>query len=325
MKNKILLYNSGGGIGDSIQLFPLILSIKKHFSNSDLYYLGAHENHFITNLKEYNIILKDINLDIKYFGFRWWHLLISKRKILKKGIEKFDIIIDLQSKFRNTMILKSLPHNIFYSSTFNFKFCSNKERFILDKDKNIVEMTIQNLNILFKTKIKKIEYDLNTYSDLFDNEAKRLLPNNSYIGFSLTQGNVYRKKSWPIYKFIALAKRIITKNKVPVFFVEKQYIELVDKIKSEVPNAIFPEHNTQLACPTLVTALAKRMDKIISIDNGVMHMAALANVPMIVLFGPTNSKKFAPKNENIIILDSKHIYKSPDISKIGIEDVLRYI
>ena len=54
-------------------------------------------------------------------------------------------------------------------------------------------------------------------------------------------------------------------------------------------------------------------------------MMALANIPMIVLFGPTNSKKFSPAGENIVILDSKDIYKSDDISKITVEDVLRDI
>lgn len=29
---KILIYNSGGGLGDSIQIIPLILSLKNHFS-----------------------------------------------------------------------------------------------------------------------------------------------------------------------------------------------------------------------------------------------------------------------------------------------------
>jgi hypothetical protein len=28
---SILLYNSGGGLGDAIQLFELILSLQKHF------------------------------------------------------------------------------------------------------------------------------------------------------------------------------------------------------------------------------------------------------------------------------------------------------
>ena len=53
--DKILIYNSGGGLGDSIQLFPLIISLKNHFKKSKFYYLGAHENHFNGKLKEYNI------------------------------------------------------------------------------------------------------------------------------------------------------------------------------------------------------------------------------------------------------------------------------
>ena len=56
-----------------------------------------------------------------------------------------------------------------------------------------------------------------------------------------------------------------------------------------------------------------------------MHMMSLSNIPMIVLFGPTNSEKFAPNTKNIIIIDSKKIYKSDDISKIKTEDVLKYI
>ena len=44
MKN-ILFYNSGGGLGDSIQLFPLIISLKNYFKTSNFYYLGAHDNH----------------------------------------------------------------------------------------------------------------------------------------------------------------------------------------------------------------------------------------------------------------------------------------
>ena len=69
-------------------------------------------------------------------------------------------------------------------------------------------------------------------------------------------------------------------------------------------------------------ALSKRLDKAISIDNGIMHMIGLADIPMIVLFGPTNSKKFAPKIKNIDILDSKIIYNSNDIQKITEDDVL---
>ena len=56
MKN-ILIYNSGGGLGDSIQLFDLVTSLKNNFKNASLFYLGAHENHFQGSLKEYGICL----------------------------------------------------------------------------------------------------------------------------------------------------------------------------------------------------------------------------------------------------------------------------
>ena len=99
----------------------------------------------------------------------------------------------------------------------------------------------------------------------------------------------------------------------------------MEKIKSQVPAAIFPEINSKLASPALVTALASRLDTAISIDNGIMHMMALANIPMIVLFGPTNSEKFAPKNKFTKILDSKEIYKTKDINSIEVDEVLSLI
>ena len=63
----------------------------------------------------------------------------------------------------------------------------------------------------------------------------------------------------------------------------------------------------------------------VSIDNGVMHMMSLANIPMIVLFGPTNSKKFAPKNKFTKVLDSKIIHNTKDINSIDVDEVLSLI
>ena len=54
-----------------------------------------------------------------------------------------------------------------------------------------------------------------------------------------------------------------------------------------------------------------------------MHMLALGKIPLISLFGPTDSKKFAPNYEKSITLDSKKIYNSKDVSSINVEDVLQ--
>jgi ADP-heptose:LPS heptosyltransferase len=315
---KILFYNSGGGLGDSIQLFTLILSLQSHFKTSKFFYLGAHENHFQGKLKEFGINLNTLNLDLKYYGFRWWHYLFTKKRIDKLNIEKFDLIIDLQSKLRNTIILKKIPHNYFYSSTYNFTFCTNKNKY---SSKNHLE----NLNKFLNTNIKKLRFDLKNLSDIYKSEAIRLLPDKNYIGFSLTQGNKYRKKSWSVDNFITLANKVSETNKVPVFFIEKKDTQLFKLIKSNVPKALFPELYSTISCPALVTALSSRLELAVTIDNGVMHMMGLANIPMIVLFGPTSSDKFSPSGGAIKVLDSKKIYKSKQINSITVYDVFKLI
>ena len=72
----------------------------------------------------------------------------------------------------------------------------------------------------------------------------------------------------------------------------------------------------------MVTHLGKRLDFAITIDNGIMHMLSLSKVPMITLFGPTDSGKFAPEYKDLIILDSKKLYNTKNISAITVEDVL---
>ena len=314
----ILIYNSGGGLGDSIQIVPLILSLKNHYRRSKIFYLGAHQNHFEGKLKEYNLKIETLDLNLKYFGFRWWHYLYAKRNFNAKNDTEFDLIIDLQSKFRNSLILKRVPHLNFYSTTFNSLFSTKKIKF---NSKNHID----NLSIFLNEKIKKIKFNFNKLPKNLLNEAKRLLPKSNYIGFSVTQGNEYRKKSWSIYKFISLANKCLIKNKVPVFFIEKNQEQIIDKIKNQVPTAVFPEIKSELSCPALVTALAARLDQAITIDNGVMHMMGLAEIPMIVLFGPTNSEKFSPKNNYVKVLDSKKIHNTSDIDSISVDEVYNLI
>jgi len=306
MIKKLLIYNSGGGLGDCIQLFPVINSLGNLFEKSEIYYLGAHENHYLGKLKEYNIKVKTLNLGLKYFGFRWWHLFVAKRNFLKLKLDEFDLILDCQSKLRNTIILKQIPSRSFYSPTFNNIFCSGLAQPAKE----------------FWSNLEKTDYDIKKIPKKYFDESARLLPDKNYIGFSLTQGNVYRKKEWPLNKIIKLSEELVKNNKIPVFLIEKTNQELKNKIKDLNPSALFPEHETSLDSPALVTCLGTRMDLVITIDNGIMHMLSLSKVPMISLFGPTDPLKFAPNYKNSKVLDSKKIYKSKNVSDITVEDVL---
>ena len=288
-------------------MFPLILSLENIFEKSEIYYLGAHENLYLGKLKEYNIKVKTLNLGLKYFGFRWWHLFLAKKNFLKLKLDEFNLIVDCQSKLRNTIILKQIPSKAFYSSTFNNIFCSGLERPAEE----------------FWSDLKTIDYDIKNIPKKYFDESARLLPDKNYIGFSLTQGNVYRKKEWPLNKVIKLSEELVKNNKIPVFLIEKKYQELKNKIKNSIPSALFPEHETSLDSPALVTCLGTRLDLAITIDNGIMHMLSLSKVPIISLFGPTDAEKFAPQYKDSKVLDSKKIYNSKNVSDITVEDVLQ--
>jgi len=321
MINRVLFYNSGGGIGDAIQLLPLIDSLKKEFKKANFYYLCSHKNHFNSSLKDLNSHINTIDLDIKYIGFRWWHFIVVRNQLKKKKIEKFDLIIDLQTKIRNSLILKIIPHKFFISLSFNF-FLS-KPNIKVKKKNKINETILSAVNKILGVSCDLQDYDLSKINSKYFDESKRLLPKNNYVGFSITQGNIYRKKEWPISNVVFLCKKLKEKKKIPVFFIEKKNKELKNKVNQLVPDAIFPEHESDLSSPTLVTCLGTRLDFVISIDNGIMHMLSLAKVPMIVLFGPTKSEKFAPDYKDLIVLDSKIIKKTSDISSITGEDVLQ--
>ena len=318
--NRILLYNSGGGIGDAIQILPLINTLKSNLKNTKFYYLSAHENLFNTSLKDFNTKIETLNLNIKYFGFRWWHLLFVNKEIKKNKIEYFDLIIDLQSKFRNTLILKMIPHKAFISTSLNFMFA--KPSIKINKSKKINNVIIECVNSVLKSNHSIEEFNINNIDKKFFIESERLLPKNNYVGMSITQGNIYRKKHWPFEKVVKISEEIVKKNKIPVFLIEKKYQDLKNKIKNVIPSALFPEHETNLNSPALVTCLGKRLNFAITIDNGIMHMLSLSKVPIISLFGPTDSEKFAPNYKSSIVLDSKKLYNSKKVSDITVEDVL---
>jgi len=174
----------------------------------------------------------------------------------------------------------------------------------------------------FLPSLKRADYDIRKISKKYFDESVRLLPGRNYIGFSLTQGNVYRKKEWPLNKVLELSEVLVKNNKIPVFLIEKENQELKNKIKNSIPSALFPEHESSLSSPALVTCLGTRLDLAITIDNGIMHMLSLSKIPIISLFGPTDPLKFAPKYKNSKVLDSKKIYKSKNVSDITVKDVL---
>ncbi len=143
-----------------------------------------------------------------------------------------------------------------------------------------------------------------------------MLPDKKYVGLSITQGNPYRKKSLQLNTILEITKYLLSINKKPVFLIEKKYSDLKNQIETQVKNTLFPEFESEVNNPCLTIMLGRRLDYSITIDNGVMHLLSLANVPMIAIFGPTCADKFAPKVDKIKILSSQKLFNSKNIDLI---------
>ena len=301
LKN-ILIINTGGGIGDAIQFVKIFHLMNQEFKNPNIDYYACDIDNFWFENKLNSLKVKNVQT-IKHFpihfGFRLKHFFDKKIKN-----EKFyDLIIDNQSKFRNTLIYKRIPHKFLLS--FSLKGMLSKPIKFFQKKQQHVQLRV--INSLEKFLKKKI--DINniqvTISQHYDQEANRLLDDNKkYIGFSIKAGHKTRIKEFELIEIIKTAQHFVEKNFIPVFFIEPKYEKEINIIKKNIINAYFPEHlaSSELKNPSLVIAIANKMAFNITIDNGVMHMLTLAN-PKLFAFFNKSSDKFKPIKNNSLVYD----------------------
>ena len=70
---------------------------------------------------------------------------------------------------------------------------------------------------MYNTNYVLKDFDINKIDKKFFNESERLLPKNNYVGFSITQGNVYRKKNGLLKIFLNAVKSLKKKIKYLYF------------------------------------------------------------------------------------------------------------
>ena len=73
----------------------------------------------------------------------------------------------------------------------------------------------------------------------------------------------------------------------------------------------------------LTIALGTRLNCAIANDSGTGHMLGLVQIPLAVIYGRTNSKKYLPYTPNAVAVDSKLLNNSKDVASITLEQVLK--
>ena len=308
MKKKyksILVYSGGEAIGDALYKLNFIKNLRYNFPDSKITWLaGQGKTEYSYNLKPLVNNLIDEVVDNLKIGVNPFIEFIKPSPIKKE----YDVIIDTQTVVLPTLCLKKIKHKIFLSASAKWIFSDLKpnnfsiKNTSLNDRLNIFIKLINNNEVKYCKKDIKIE---NKYIKL----SNTLLPKGkTYIGISPGAGD--KAKIWPLNKFVKLAQGQVNKNRIPVFFLGPDEKNLLEIIKKDVPQAIFPEWTdtaikSGLKGPILVIALAKKVNVAIANDSGTGHMFAVAGTKLISLFSKHNAIKYAPNAKELIILDSK--------------------
>ena len=308
MKKKyksILVYSGGEAIGDALYKLNFIKNLRYNFPNSKITWLaGQGKTEYSHNLKPLVNNLIDEVIDNLKIGVNPFIEFIKTSPIKKE----YDVIIDTQTVVLPTLCLKKIKHKIFLSASAKWIFSDLKPNNFSIKDTSLNDRLNIFIKLINNNEVKYCKKDIKI-EDKYIKLSNTLLPKGkTYIGISPGAGD--KTKIWPLNKFVKLAQGQVNKNRIPVFFLGPDEKNLLEIIKENVPQAIFPEWTNSaiksgLKGPILVIALAKQINVAIANDSGTGHMFAVAGTKLISLFSKHNSIKYAPNTKELIILDSK--------------------
>ncbi len=327
MKKKyknILVYSGGEAIGDALYKLNFIQNLRYNFPNSKITWLaGQGKTEYSYTLKPLIYKLIDEVIDNIRIGAK------PVREIIKSSPikEEYDVIIDTQTVLLTTLVLKKIKHKVFISASAKWMLSDLKPNDFAIKRSSLNDRLNTFIKLINNNEIKYCKNDIKL-EEKYTKLSNILLPSGkTYIGIAPGAGD--KTKIWPLKKFIKLAQIQVDKQRTPVFFLGPDEKNLLEIIKKDVPQAIFPEWTDDsiksgLKGPILVIALAKKIDVAIANDSGTGHMFAAAETKLISLFSKHNSIKYAPNAKELLIIDSKK-WGGVDPNLIPLEEVEKSI
>ena len=314
----ILVYVGLDLLGDALIKLPFIRNLKIIFPKSNITWLaGKGASTLNSSLKVISKSLIDKIIDNANVGSKFTDLF---KKILPE--KDYDIVIDTQKRVLTTLVIKKIKTKVFISPSAGYFFSDVKSNTCKEENlaKELVKMSLL-LTYKKETKLKQIpinKYKKKIHDFLVKYPGKKV---------AICPGASISWKRWSVEKFIEVSEFLIQKKFLPVFFLgpnEKDYFPI---LKKKFPFASFPlQTEVKKISPVHTILFARLCDFGISNDTGCGHLLATADIPIISLFGRTNSKKFAPYNlqENIVI-SSRNYSNSSDIKMIPVKSVITAI
>jgi heptosyltransferase I len=130
-------------------------------------------------------------------------------------------------------------------------------------------------------------------------------PSRKFAVFHLWPGGTAAKlKEWPIGRWVALAEDFAAKQYNVVLTGSANQRLLNEAVISEVSAALRPLlRNAAGASLHETLQVLSCAELVVSVDTGVMHMAAALGVPLVALHGPSSPRRWGPVSENALVVE----------------------
>ena len=310
-KIKKILIIRDEHIGDYVLSLPALRAIRENFPktridvvvgpwNKDLaeatpYIDGiiVFDNPLVRRNLTYPKILKSVVFDFNKFRKFF-------RRINKEG---YDLVISFSDRKYNKLFLKFINSGKKTSGTeFDFGEIKEKER---------IKKLCEKSNLGFKRKA-----DLN-YSKKDKNLVDKFLKFHNLKEknfFVLHPLSPLEEKNWPLEKWRNVLNRL--NMKIIIIGTESEEKRIEEEICGNSKDLINAAGKFNLVQTAYLISKSKRF---LGVDSGPMHLAELAGVPVLALFGPTNEKIWGPSGKK------DKVIKKENIKDISVDEVLKEI
>jgi ADP-heptose:LPS heptosyltransferase len=117
-------------------------------------------------------------------------------------------------------------------------------------------------------------------------------------------GSAAKLKEWAVGRWIALAEDFAAERYEVAFTGAANQRALNDSVIAEVRPSLRPRmRNAAGASLRETLRLVSRAELVVSVDTGVMHMAAAVGVPLVALHGPSSPQRWGPVSESALVVE----------------------
>ena len=295
MRDRILVTQTGGWVGDMVLLTPALRALKIAYPQSHVALLIRP---LVAGLMATHPHIDEVIIDNKGRG-------ISRLPSFYKLVNKihrsdFDLAVVLHpTSFRNALIpfLAGIPErigsNVSGRGILLTRTCSDR------RDLHEVHRYLRVLELIdIHEQNAKLEF---WYTDADRHAARQILTTHGIsskerlIGVNL--GTTWRTKCWPLENFAEVITQVQKRFDVRILLTgSTAEIPLGEALaqlaKVEAINLIGKTTLMQLG------ALIESCNLYLTCDSGPMHIAAAVGTPTIALFGPTSPIRHGPYGEN---------------------------